>query len=650
MVEKLLALAQDETCDDDSLLRAIAEATPYEQKVGKATFWVETGTSLASFKDDQIIAAIFEANQDADWACHLDNFVMVNQPRGGDLVVTVAEEATKLAMIGQTMRILDTSYSVITPPTGAGGASRGLDNRFYVDITNIRYNFDSVELMKALRRLKTMPLFQGFRSTIAGTSCHTNAWRIYFCTDDIPTNLIINNHPVDQLRFQGVTYAVYAKLYTPSRVPKRGGRSHHCLDLDSMFATARAAQEQTSSSKRTRTTNGGPASQYHQDEDTVGADADMGGASNPAPPAEPTPTPDGQLPNPFEDPTLMEVEEYTTPKRTTKRKEREPTLTLADWVTPNFFDDLHSIPDIAKWHVDKWGYTKPITTYRVAVRDVDCSTVSDSLVKRMYIKNKRLEWHPDNMTLKQVISALQEADQPEVSPASQQVQLQEAIQDMTPESLTLAQRVKPEELWLGLHRSPLQGNVTLSTLYSDDPAGFDQTVRLHSWHRWIASSYLPHSTTFLQGFRTIFHDKPSWAYMQAICGTSDFIPTAPAGANATTLLELEDALSVFELWLAVQMNWLHKSDAWLLYLTSKPVVWLPAQRSVRMLSPTTLFALLHSDLGRKVVSQLSASHPGKWTSILEAIISSGYSYQENSMLLFVPGDSPSLTFGTPLLY
>ncbi|KAF0768054.1 hypothetical protein AaE_002816, partial [Aphanomyces astaci] len=32
MVEKLLALAQDETCDDDSLLRAIAEATPYKQK------------------------------------------------------------------------------------------------------------------------------------------------------------------------------------------------------------------------------------------------------------------------------------------------------------------------------------------------------------------------------------------------------------------------------------------------------------------------------------------------------------------------------------------------------------------------------------------------------------------------------------------
>ncbi|RQM19898.1 hypothetical protein B5M09_011035 [Aphanomyces astaci] len=87
------------------------------------------------------------------------------------------------------------------------------------------------------------------------------------------------------------------------------------------------------------------------------------------------------------------------------------------------------------------------------------------------------------MTLKQVISALQEADQSEVSPASQQVQRQELIQDMTPESLTLAHRVKPEELWLGLHRSPLQGNVTLSTLYSDDRVGFDQTVRLHSWHR-----------------------------------------------------------------------------------------------------------------------------------------------------------------------
>jgi hypothetical protein len=52
----------------------------------------------------------------------------------------------------------------------------------------------------------------------------------------------------------------------------------------------------------------------------------------------------------------MDTEEFTTPKRVTKRKDREATLTLADWVTPNFFDDLYSANNIAIWHADRWNY------------------------------------------------------------------------------------------------------------------------------------------------------------------------------------------------------------------------------------------------------------------------------------------------------
>jgi hypothetical protein len=653
-----LALAQDETCDDDSLLLAIEEATLYSKKVGKATFWVETGTSLASYKDDQIIAAIFEANQDADWASHLDNFVMVNQPRGGDLVITVADETTKEAMIGKSMRILDASYPVITPMTGAGGSRKGLDSLFYVDITNIRYNFDSAGLMKALRRLKTLPLFQGFRSTIAGTSCHTNAWRVYFCTEEIPANLVINNHPVDQLRFHGVTYGVYAKYYTPSPVTKKGGRSMHCLDLDRMTAdTGHDASGPQNSSKRTRFSEVPPpmgSTTSHPEEPAPPQGNSASGDSDPRPTrmADPNPTQPVQTRVTADEESLpMDVEEFTTPKRVTKRKDREATLTLADWVTPNFFDDLYSVKNIAIWHVDRWNYSKPLHTYRVAVRDVDCSTMpSDALVKRMHIKDKRLEWHPDHMTLTQVIAAISDASQPmSVSSEQENVLLAEATQGVSPDSFSAVERAKPEELWQSLHRSPLQGNIALSTLQLENPAIFDQTVRLHSWHRWISASFLPHSTTFLQGFRRIFQDKPTWEYMYAITGSAGF--TAPElPVPETSFLDLEDAISAFELWLAVQVNWLHKSDAWLLYVTKRPVVWVPAQKSVRMLSPMTLFGILHSDFGRSIVSQLRMSFPGKWSNLLWEVISTGYSYPEGSMMCFTPGESPTLALGNPLLY
>ncbi|KAF0710629.1 Aste57867_5498 [Aphanomyces stellatus] len=75
MLEQLLALAQDDACDDTTMLAAMDLALPYQKKVGTATFWIETGTALQSTSNDKIIASIFEENEDKDWAYLLSNFV-----------------------------------------------------------------------------------------------------------------------------------------------------------------------------------------------------------------------------------------------------------------------------------------------------------------------------------------------------------------------------------------------------------------------------------------------------------------------------------------------------------------------------------------------------------------------------------------------
>jgi hypothetical protein len=239
MLSKLLSLAQDDECDDDTFLVAIEEALPYKTKPGLVTLWVETGNALQSFSNDRVIASVFEDNQKAEWNSHLGNFVQINKAREGDLVITVTDETTAREVSGKGITMADgTQYKVASAMVGksgkpglSGSGSR-LGDLFFIDIVGIRYNFDSHTLFKGLRRLKSSPLFQGYKSTIAGTACHSNIWRVYFCTPDIPTNLVVNNHAVDQIKLGGNFYGVFAKNFVRSTVPHQGNRSAHCLDLD----------------------------------------------------------------------------------------------------------------------------------------------------------------------------------------------------------------------------------------------------------------------------------------------------------------------------------------------------------------------------------------------------------------------------------
>ncbi|KAG9414725.1 hypothetical protein AC1031_008140 [Aphanomyces cochlioides] len=82
----------------------------------------------------------------------MKDFLQVNKARGGDVVVSVTSEETRLAMLGQTVSILGNDYKVATPRTG--GKSRnmntnkqnGLEELYYMDIVGTGYNFDSLAL------------------------------------------------------------------------------------------------------------------------------------------------------------------------------------------------------------------------------------------------------------------------------------------------------------------------------------------------------------------------------------------------------------------------------------------------------------------------------------------------------------------------
>ncbi|RLO01416.1 hypothetical protein DYB28_015759 [Aphanomyces astaci] len=199
---KLLELASDEETSDDAMFHAIEDALPYPKRIGTTTFWIDTSNALMSQTNDKIIKSLFEDNKDAPWAHLMQDFVQANKARGGDVVVTVADEATRLGMSGQSIRLLGKEFSVVASSTTG---NRNLSHRqhddlhdlYYMDIVGTRFNFDARAVLNALRRLKTNPVFISYKlaysSSTQKSNTHPNIWRVYFNT---PSALLVKGHPV----------------------------------------------------------------------------------------------------------------------------------------------------------------------------------------------------------------------------------------------------------------------------------------------------------------------------------------------------------------------------------------------------------------------------------------------------------------------
>ncbi|KAH9119692.1 hypothetical protein AeMF1_007770, partial [Aphanomyces euteiches] len=173
------------------------------------------------------------------------DFLQINKARGGDAVVSVTSEETRLAMLGQTISILGKDYKVSAPRTG--GKTRktntkkqnGVDELYYMDIVGTRYNFDSLALLKGLRRLKTNPLYVTYKSTYDqkqnGSPAHPNIWRVYFNTEEQPPALTVNGLVIEEIVLQGVRYGVFVKNYVRQTTQRNGRESQHCIDFDKLL-------------------------------------------------------------------------------------------------------------------------------------------------------------------------------------------------------------------------------------------------------------------------------------------------------------------------------------------------------------------------------------------------------------------------------
>ncbi|KAF0712192.1 Aste57867_4902 [Aphanomyces stellatus] len=143
MLARLMELADDDTTTDEEMMQAIKEARPYTDREAKGTFWIETGDALASQSNDKIIKSLLGDNKDATWGHLMAHFLQVNKARGGDVVVTVADESARLGMLDQEVHILGSVYTVATPKTKSPRAPHSkqqddLHDLYYLDIVGTR--------------------------------------------------------------------------------------------------------------------------------------------------------------------------------------------------------------------------------------------------------------------------------------------------------------------------------------------------------------------------------------------------------------------------------------------------------------------------------------------------------------------------------
>ncbi|RHY24126.1 hypothetical protein DYB32_008964 [Aphanomyces invadans] len=418
-----------------------------------------------------------------------------------------------------------------------------------MDVTGIRDNFDATQFYRKMTQLGVDVAYHSHRAVIPGTGCHTNAWRVYFADDAIPDALRINGDPVNQIKFQKHHYRVYFKGTKGTAVFEDDG------------------------------------------EDDEYANATL-----------------------LDPPMSMEVNapfQEVSCRKKRKERSRSPPKTLADFATPNFFEVLRIHNggfDTIQWTADQDIVTL-IPTFEPRVLSED---QRNQCVTTMHQLENSISFDVEMMSIGRLHEILEEsiAQVHAHDLADTERTFAEAVADDMSGLSQLVLKGQADKVWIQVQKKHLSANVALHGMTKSDPAMLMSVVQLHTWQRWFAASSGRNVQSFSDTWRQIYgKTRISNSQLQS---RRDELLVSTAGDTlepaTTSQLLVEDALSLFELWLSIMAPTFFQRDAWVLCLTGQPVIWLPSGGG-RLLTPNTLLRILQSPLGHSVVERLVAQLP-----------------------------------------
>ncbi|KAG9414720.1 hypothetical protein AC1031_008127 [Aphanomyces cochlioides] len=678
-LSKLIDLASQEDANEEDLLEAISQATPVKVKKTTTTMWIETDGAFSdkAYTNEKIIDAIFKENQDAEWAYLLLEFVQLNKTRTGDIVVSITSRDVKDMLAGKTISTFGKEFTIPVPTVKVSGSSQEsndpMDKFFFMDMSA----FDSTSTLPSS---SMKPIFQAYRQHIPNVSCQSNVWRVYFLEAEVPKQLVVNGHPADRLKMDGVAYNVFVKNFQRS-ASRTSSVSPHCLDLDHAAAMMQGPEKQVPKpegqgeedpgAKHTKRAKVNDEKEHEKPRVQDQGEESQSMEGMPPPHTEPEPNEEPLLQGEGEEPqemevspleiepivpsappqlsTNMEVDPKST-KRTTSQSIDEDRFVVPriSWASDNFFNVLSTIEATAK-PVDSQHET-PTRVYIPMITKIpeDSMQARDAFVKKQHVVDHKLCWHPDNLTMVELVQVLQASVE---EGAAFQHHNQANTTDISGTELDVVdyiRRCNVDALWKVVHSHTQNMNVVLTKLATHTYSDFLKVVRMHAWQRWMSATQLPVVDSFTNGFKFTFQEHPKWTRLEEISSVSDFFEAAPKHPAFPTD-QVEDALAAFELWLAVQAPLVFRNDEWILYLTRQPVSWLPTKYG-RMLAPTTLWALLKSPFGQYFAEELNRVCKTEMFSRIWQLSVDAYQPTDSSLTAFAGNDKTRLQRRNNLLY
>ncbi|KAG9398972.1 hypothetical protein AC1031_012350 [Aphanomyces cochlioides] len=342
----------------------------------------------------------------------------------------------------------------------------------------------------------------------------------------------------------------------------------------------------------------------------------------------------------------MDVDDFVQPKRTIKRTRDETGIAgTKSWITSNMFDALSAIEINPK--LISTQHDKTIHAYSMEIQhSAPGKFHGRTSIRRMRQRRNSMLWHPNNLTMKQIETELDQLKNNYDENVALE-QLEQAMATSTEDIQHLLATAKPENLWRWVCRNPAIANVSCTRAFLSNPTDIRTIAYLHAWHRWVVVSTLPRVTTFNEAFESIFSTSPTPEFLSNAFASHAAIHVSTPSTFEIDIMEVELALALFEILLATQTAPYFFDEAWLICATKQPVIWLPIHNIPSMVASDTLWGLLHSPIGHQLVSTMQATCPGGLRDVLAHLQTQKYTYEKGSMVAFVPGTVPTLDMVQP---
>ncbi|RHZ00312.1 hypothetical protein DYB35_012664, partial [Aphanomyces astaci] len=609
-IEAILLELSKPKKDRVDILAKINLARPYTPKVAMARFTVDTGDALANQSHEAIMSSLFASAQTDTVKSLLSEFVQVTRLGRGGIMVSVTTSNARKALGGQTLSIMGKKYLIPVQE------EHPLDPLCFMDIIGVRDNFDATQFYRKLTQLGVDVVYHSHRAVIPGTGCHTNAWRIYFSDAAIPDQLRINGEPINQIKYQRFYYRVYFKGTKGTPFHGVNGVSSHCVDIEVKRPHEEAPDDQTVNTP-------GPKSSVIGNAITA-TSKKAKKSTKPMQPKEDvaiTESITSEIPPPlrqfdstlqqsirpenstgaigpvtseyvsvFEDDAEVDMDTedtfmdnnqsmevdvpYQVVSGRKKRKEpiRSPPKTLAEYATPNFFDVLRAYTggfNNLQWRKDQDIVTMIPTFHRQEISDV----TRNQCVTTMHQVQSTLTFDVESMTLERLQTILEESIKQLHAEelADTDRTFAEAVADNLSDLSELVLKGQADRVWTQVQKKHLSANVALHAMAKSHPTQLESVVQLHTWQRWFGASTGRKVQSFSDTYKH-FYGKSKLGSSQLQHRREELLADAVNDASGPVPLPrflIEDALSLFELWLSIMAPTFFQKDAWLLCLTGQ---------------------------------------------------------------------------------